>query len=107
MADPIILEWVFPRLVETQWMLPPDRPGAVAAIISLPGPPGPAGGTAYEHLQPSPAAEWVVNHNLGLRPSVTVLSPGGVEVEAHVIHQSSQQLRIYFASPQSGSAHCI
>lgn len=37
MADPIILEWFFPQIVETQWILPPSQPGAAAAIVSVPG----------------------------------------------------------------------
>ncbi len=53
------------------------------------------------------SAEWIVNHNLGHRPSATVLSPGGAEVGAQVLHISVNQLRVYFASPQSGSVRCI
>lgn len=70
------------------------------------GPPGPAGAT-YLHAQPFASADWIVNHNLGVRPSATVLSPGGVEVEAGVVHVSTNQLRVIFHTPQSGSCRCV
>ncbi|MBJ7446861.1 MAG: hypothetical protein JHC81_04940 [Brevundimonas sp.] len=117
MADPIILQWApAPPLLVLQWAtpdraLPPLSPDApLPTVITVVGPQGgrgPAGGEAFEHIQSSPSAEWIVNHNLGFRPSVTVLSPGGVEVGANPVHQSTNQLRIYFAAPQSGTAHCI
>lgn len=66
-----------------------------------PGPPGP-GATFYDHDQSSPAAEWVVNHNLGRLVSVTVLSPGGVEVEAEIVQVSINQTRVFFNQPQTG-----
>ena len=103
MADPLVLQLRFPQALETRFRFPP---APVANGVVIVGPPGQAG-AAYNHPQPSPAAELIVNHNLGVRPSVTVLSPGGVEVGASVIHQSANQLRIYFAEPQSGSAHCV
>ncbi len=113
MADPLILQWAaVPEPLTLQWAapdepLPPILPTAPLPTIPMViGPPGPAG-ESYDHVQSSPSAEWVVNHNLGLRPAVSVLSPGGVEVSAHVIHQSTNQLRIYFAQPQTGSAHCV
>lgn len=37
---PLRLDWIFPQLIETQWMLPPERPGAQAVILSVPGPKG-------------------------------------------------------------------
>lgn len=37
MAEPIRLTWVFPELVETQWVLPPNRPTALAAVIGVGG----------------------------------------------------------------------
>lgn len=70
---------------------------------------GPAGLDApdappYLHTQSSPSSEWIVNHNRGFRPLVTVLSAGGREVGAEVLHISDNQLRIYFAVAKTGSA---
>lgn len=108
----IVLRWREIALVRWRWIGPSDQAaplktpgvGAAAAII---GPPGPAGQPAYIHTQASASAEWVVNHNLGVRPLIVVLSPGGVEVEAHPIHMSTNQVRIHFAAPATGSVRCI
>lgn len=62
------------------------------------------GFSGYEHLQPAAASSWTVNHLLGRRPAaVSVLSPGGVEVDAAVIHVTTNQLVVEFAQPYSGS----
>jgi hypothetical protein len=62
---------------------------------------------SYVHAQTTAQSEWIVNHNLGYKPSVTVYTIGGVEVEAEVIHISDYQLRVRFASPQTGYARCV
>jgi hypothetical protein len=62
---------------------------------------------AYGHNQPSAASEWTINHNLGYRPSVTLYSIGGAEIDAEVIHISVNQARAYFATNVAGSARCI
>lgn len=85
----------------------PVAGGGPVAVVSA-GPPGADGvATSFTHSQVSPSADWVVNHNLGVRPLVTVLSVGGVEIEANVVHVNANQLRVYFASPQTGSVRCI
>jgi hypothetical protein len=61
------------------------------------------GGEPYVHNQAQAAAQWVVNHNRGYRPSsVAVLSVGGVEVDAAVTHVSVNQLTVDFAVPYAG-----
>lgn len=73
-----------------------------------PGPPGPEGiAFAHVHTQTSAEAEWVVNHNLGARPNVEVRNTGGAVVLTDIVHQSTNQLRIYFAFPVAGEARCI
>jgi len=62
---------------------------------------------SYLHTQTTPRDEWIVNHGLGYKPSVTVYTTGGVEVEAEVVHISDYQLRVRFASPQTGYARCV
>ena len=37
------------------------------------------GGVAYTHLQSLPNTVWTINHNLGMRPAVTILDTGGNE----------------------------
>lgn len=82
----------------------PAQPGRVTISARGPqGAPGPAS-AFFEHVQAVASDAWTINHNLGFRPAVTVFSPGGVEVEADVIHVSVNQTVIAFAAPQAGSA---
>ena len=61
-------------------------------------------GIAFTHSQVSAATLWTINHNLGMRPAVTILDTGGNEVEADVMHTSFNQLVIRFAIPVAGIA---
>lgn len=73
--------------------------------VGIPGPPGASGsGAAYTHVQGSAAVEWIINHNLGKYPIVSVLSPGLREMVADVQHVSVNQTRIRFSSAISGLA---
>ena len=77
----------------------------VAAINELADRPSTEGANkTYQFVQVSPARVWTVNHNLGLRPSVSIVDSGGAEIEADVRHSSPNQLVIYFAIPMSGLA---
>lgn len=84
-------------------------PNRVAIVHA--GPRGAAGadGAAqdFEHVQSGASAEWIINHNFGYEPLVSVLSPGGVEMEASIVHVSTNQVRVYFASAQAGRARCV
>lgn len=57
--------------------------------------------------QPTPLSTWVINHNLGYMPQVTVFSLGGVEVEASIAHLSVNQVQVQFSQPFAGSAQLI
>lgn len=62
----------------------------------------------YEHLQSSPNATWIINHNFGYYPSiVTVYDLGGSQIEAEIVNTSSNQTVIYFTSPTAGIARII
>lgn len=80
----------------------------IISIVSegIQGPPG-ASGAGFVHQQPSPANEWVINHNLGFMPAVGVFDAGSREVEAEVIHMSANQTRIYFSQVMAGFARCV
>lgn len=65
------------------------------------------GDTGFTMVQASGSATWTVNHNLGFRPDVSVLTPGGSEMIAEVVHISINQLRVYFSAPKTGSVRCI
>lgn len=48
------------------------------------------------------SSEWVVTHNLGWEPLVQVLDVSGDEVEAQIIHITTNQFIVYFNSPRMG-----
>lgn len=73
-------------------------------LVGTQGVPGP--GVRYEHNQTVPSAMWTVNHNLGLRPQVSVLSSGGVSLLTEIVHTSLNQFLIYFDSPNIGQVIC-
>lgn len=55
----------------------------------------------------SAASSWTVNHNLGRKPSVQVLSVGNVEIDASVTHVTDNQVVVQFVSAMAGSVRCI
>ncbi|GAB4483859.1 MAG: hypothetical protein OHK0044_33280 [Burkholderiaceae bacterium] len=77
------------------------EPVVVTRSLVLPGPPG---GIRYVHTQSSAAATWTVNHGLGVRPAVQVVTPGGVTMIADVVHVDANLLQIVFAQPMAGQA---
>lgn len=88
-----------------------EQPTTLQGVLSIPqgpaGPPGaPGAGTAFIFTQASALDTWNVNHNLGVRPAVTILSPGGLEVNGSIAHISVNQLIITFAAPVAGTAYC-
>ena len=58
----------------------------------------------YTHNQPVPSTLWTANHNLRYRPTVTIYSAGGVEVEAGILHVSLNQVQLSFNVAVSGTA---
>lgn len=71
-----------------------------------PGPPGP-GGQTYIHTQAVESDTWTVNHNLNIRPSVTVFDATGTPVNAGVAHTNANQSIITFVVPLTGSVRCV
>lgn len=62
------------------------------------------GGSAPSVFDFAALVEWIINHNLGYQPPITILSPGGVEVGADVRHITTNQSRVYFNNPYAGRA---
>lgn len=60
---------------------------------------------AYTHIQGSPANPWVITHNLGFYPNVTVVDSGGSNVEGDVTFPSLNQMQIAFSGAFSGTAY--
>jgi hypothetical protein len=62
------------------------------------------GDGGYDHVQSSPSATWTINHNLGYRPAVSLLSAGGVEMIAEIVHTSANQVVATFKQAVAGRA---
>lgn len=75
--------------------------------IILQGPKGDKGdtGLGYVYNQQIEASTWTIAHNLGTYPQVTVVTAGGIVVEANVQYISENVLYIYFTIPTKGQAH--
>lgn len=65
---------------------------------------GGSGPANYTHIQPSAQATWMIPHNLGRRPAVTVLDSEGRVVIADVQHLSDDVVSITFSVPMVGTA---
>ena len=72
--------------------------------VGPPGPPGP-GLSTFTHTQAVPASVWTITHNLGRRPSVTVVDSAGSVVICDPTYTSDDQVVITFAAPFSGHAY--
>lgn len=59
----------------------------------------------YTHTQSIPDTNWVINHNLGKIPTVTVVDSAGTEVVCGVEHISTESLEVKSAFPFSGKAY--
>lgn len=107
--DPIVIQ----RKVLDQIVIRPGhspnvsvtRSPATVTIVhtNVPIVPGqPYGGAPYYFSQLSASSVWTVNHNLGWKPQVTILSSGGIEVDAEIVHLSDNQFQVYFNQPYAG-----
>lgn len=77
-------------------------------IVTAPGPQGPPGtgsGSSFyhEHVQAVPAATWIVDHNLGSYPNVSILIDGVVS-QTDITHNTANQTSIVFPAPLAGRA---
>lgn len=63
-------------------------------------------GASYVHTQSVASTTWTINHNLGFRPSIELLTVGGVEFQADVVHVSENQALVYLVVATAGSARC-
>lgn len=77
--------------------------------VGIQGPAGPKGdvGEVYTFTQSTPSTSWVINHNLGVRTSVTVFNSGSQPVEAEIIHPTINQTVINFLIATSGFARFV
>jgi hypothetical protein len=59
----------------------------------------------FKFEQGVPASTWVVQHNLGKKPSVMVVDSGDNEVEGCTNYIDDDNLEIVFSAPFSGTAY--
>lgn len=88
----------------------PGRDGAVTGSLpwsSITGKPTTFPGDGYTHTQSVPDTTWLVTHNLGRFPSVTVIDSAGTQVVGDTIHVSNMVVRLEFSAAFSGSAYLI
>jgi hypothetical protein len=63
------------------------------------------GRVSHEHTQGAASNSWVVNHNLGFKPNVTVVDSAGNIVEGEISYTNSNSLTVSFQSAFSGYAY--
>ncbi len=83
-----------------------DVLGRLSVVESTGGGGGSAGtGSSYVHVQSAAAATWTVEHNLGTKPVVAVVSTGGDLLLAEIAYPSNSTTVITFGQPYAGSAY--
>lgn len=60
----------------------------------------------YKHVQTVPAGEWIIQHNLGLKPNITVYSASGEEVGMPVQQIDNNTAHVIWPAPAAGFAIC-
>ena len=61
---------------------------------------------SYTHTQNSGATTWSVAHNLGKRPSVTVVDVNEIQGYGIVTHTDDNNLTVTFPGNTTGKAYC-
>lgn len=64
-----------------------------------------SGDLNYVHYQDEPSTHWVINHNLGKFPSVTVVTSAGDLVQTDYTYIDQNTIEIYFTSAFGGRAY--
>ena len=82
---------------------PPAGPAVTLNQITVGGINQPA--VAYHHTQGTSSAVWVITHNLGWYPNVTVQDSGGSVVEGEISYTSTNALTVTFSGAFSGNAY--
>jgi hypothetical protein len=60
---------------------------------------------SFRHIQIPNSTNWVITHNLGFRPSVTVIDLDGDVVNGDILYNTINQLTITFSSAIKGEAY--
>ena len=60
---------------------------------------------SYEHNQGAASNSWVITHNLGFKPNVTVVDSAGTIYEGEISYTNSNSLTVSFSASFSGKAY--
>lgn len=87
-------------------VLPAGQADGVVIIETQAGPPGESLiGFLFSQMQPS--TTWLINHNLGYRPTVELLDATNREIDGDVYHTTINQTTVLFNIPVAGTARLI
>jgi hypothetical protein len=59
----------------------------------------------YTHTQGTPSATWVIDHELGFNPNITVEDSSGSTVEGEITYNSLTRVTLTFSAAFSGVAY--
>ncbi len=76
-------------------------------LVGLTPNPSTATPAAVTWIQTTPALEWIIPHNLGYEPIVSILSPGGQRMFGAEDHLSVNVLKLSFVLPTAGRARLL
>jgi hypothetical protein len=107
------------QVPDTTTVTPVGTPETIPTVIkvTVPGPQGPTGATgaqgpagidtnaSYTHHQNIASDTWLVVHNLGFFPSVTVEDSAGNTVEGDIAYTDSTTLQLTFSAAFGGVAY--
>lgn len=77
----------------------------IATHVAADDPHGDVQGFTFVFNQASPIATWVIVHNLGGFPSVTVVDSADTQMEGDVVYNSEDQITVSFTSGFAGKAY--
>ncbi len=86
----------------------PQGPPGPEGADGQPGPEGPPGSgadTTYTHNQGVPSPTWVITHNLGRFPSVSVVDSAGTVQIGDIIYDTANQVTVSFTASFAGKAY--
>jgi hypothetical protein len=63
------------------------------------------GRVAYQHTQGVTSSSWIITHNLGFYPNITVKDSAGSIVEGEIVYDSANQVTLNFQAAFSGLAY--
>lgn len=82
------------------------QPIVLEVGVGVQGPPGTSAGPAFTFPQSTPSAAWVVYHNLGRKPSITIIRSDNVVTFGQISYPNNQSALVQFGRAISGTALC-